>query len=194
MRQLTTIAILYQWVALVPGLFVPGFPDYSQQHFRDQVRYVMATLSDLLADGKSFLFGRAPSVADLAAYHPLWFVVTRTGNRVELLPGNFPRVVEWMDRMEALGHGRHSDMTSAEAIEVARTSKPVSAPQADPDDPSGFKPGDQVTVTPDDTGRDPAAGELVTSSVREIVIRRTDERAGTVHVHFPRLGFIVVSK
>ena len=35
------------------------------------------------------------------------------------------------------------------------------------------------------------AGTLVGLSDDEVVIRRTDERAGTVHVHFPRAGFQV---
>ena len=33
------------------------------------------------------------------------------------------------------------------------------------------------------------AGTLVGLSSNEVIIRRTDDRAGTVHVHFPRAGF-----
>jgi hypothetical protein len=42
---------------------------------------------------------------------------------------------------------------------------------------------------PVDYGRDPVPGTLVGLTRHEVVIRRSDERAGTVHVHFPRLGF-----
>jgi hypothetical protein len=35
------------------------------------------------------------------------------------------------------------------------------------------------------------AGTLVGLSADEVVLRRRDERAGTVHVHFPRIGFQV---
>jgi glutathione S-transferase len=48
-----------------------------------------------------------------------------------------------------------------------------------------------VTVTPDDTGRDPVTGELVASSVDEIVIKRSDPAVGEICVHFPRAGFVV---
>src|SRR5262245_40624219 len=51
-------------------------------------------------------------------------------------------------------------------------------------DPIGRKPGQTVTVTPDDTGRDPVVGELVASGVHEIVIRRSDPAVGEVCVHF----------
>jgi hypothetical protein len=33
------------------------------------------------------------------------------------------------------------------------------------------------------------AGTLVGLNAQEVVLRRSDERAGTVHVHFPRHGF-----
>jgi hypothetical protein len=46
-------------------------------------------------------------------------------------------------------------------------------------------------VTPDDTGKEPVAGEIVRSDAQEIVIRRTDPWVGDVHVHFPRAGFVV---
>ncbi|HKU42281.1 MAG TPA: hypothetical protein VJR89_29185 [Polyangiales bacterium] len=41
--------------------------------------------------------------------------------------------------------------------------------------------------------REVVAGELVASSAREIVLRRGDERAGTVYVHLPRLGYEVTA-
>ena len=53
----------------------------------------------------------------------------------------------------------------------------------------GFEPGQAVTVCATDYGMDPVAGTVVGLSPGEVVIRRTDERAGTVHVHFPRIGF-----
>ena len=60
-------------------------------------------------------------------------------------------------------------------------------------DPSGLQGGTRVTVTPDDLGRDPVEGDLVGADDREVVIRRVDPRAGTVHVHFPRAGYDVVA-
>lgn len=64
---------------------------------------------------------------------------------------------------------------------------------------SGLLPGVQVSVAPDDTGRDdPTLGTLITLSPEEVVIqpRETkgeEKRGGRVSawVHFPRLGFVV---
>ena len=62
-----------------------------------------------------------------------------------------------------------------------------------PADPSGrFQPGDRVTVSADDYGRDPVAGSVVFANAHEIAIRREAPEVGEVVVHFPRAGFNVV--
>ncbi len=59
---------------------------------------------------------------------------------------------------------------------------------ADPHDPNGRKPGDQVQVMPDDYGKIGVRGEIVALSSQHIAIRR-HPIAGEVVVHFPRAGF-----
>lgn len=49
----------------------------------------------------------------------------------------------------------------------------------------------RVVVTPEDYGAVPVAGELVRLTHEDIVIRRTDSRAGEVVVHFPRSSYRV---
>jgi hypothetical protein len=49
-----------------------------------------------------------------------------------------------------------------------------------------------VSVTPDDTGRDATVGELVELTAQSVTLKRDTAEIGTVHVHFPRAGFIVV--
>jgi len=46
-------------------------------------------------------------------------------------------------------------------------------------------------VTPDDYGRVPVTGRIVSLSAQSIAIRRTDDLAGDIVVHFPRAGFLV---
>ena len=49
--------------------------------------------------------------------------------------------------------------------------------------------GEPVTVCAADYASDLIAGRLVGLSRDEIVLARNDERAGRVHVHFPRIGY-----
>jgi glutathione S-transferase len=158
----------------------------------DQLRAHFDWLNQMLTDGRSFLQGSAASLADLAAYHPVWFLQQNFGPLAAPLDG-FPRLLSWAERVAAIGHGRRSPMTSEQALDVARAATSIASATPDPRDPVGRKPGQTVTVTPDDTGRDPVIGELVASGVHEIVIRRSDPAIGEVCVHFPRAGFVVTS-
>jgi glutathione S-transferase len=158
----------------------------------DQLRAHFDWLDQMLADGRSFLQGSAASLADLAAYHPIWSLKRNFGPTAEPLD-HFPRLLSWAERVAAIGHGKRSRMTSEQALDVARAATSIANATPDPRDPIGRKPGQVVSVTPDDTGRDPVIGELVTSGVHEIVIRRSDPAIGEVCVHFPRAGFVVTS-
>ena len=102
-----------------------------------------------------------------------------------------PRTLAFMERMTAIGHGKPSEMSSGEAIRLASTSKPAPVKDAVALETNGIALGAQAAVMPIDTGLDPVTGELLNASADEFVIRRTDARAGTVHVHFPRFGFQV---
>jgi len=158
----------------------------------DQLRAHFDWLDRMLADGRLFLQGSAAGLADLAAYHPVWFLRQRIGPQAAPLDG-FPRLLEWAERVATIGHGQRSPMTAEQALDVARAATSIASATPDPRDPAGRKPGLTVTVTPDDTGRDPVIGELVASGVHEIVIRRSDREIGEVCVHFPRAGFVVAT-
>jgi hypothetical protein len=82
-------------------------------------------------------------------------------------------------------------MSSQEALAVAKAATPLAEERADANDPYGRKTGMRVQVTPDDSGRDPVVGELLSLSTYEVVIKRSDPQVGEVAVHFPRAGFII---
>jgi glutathione S-transferase len=164
----------------------PLFNRYVQQftaHF--------AWLKSILADGRPFLLGAELSAADLAAYPTVWFLqkwgATETAQWLHV-----EALLPWADRIAALGHGRPEEITGAEAIDIARASTPLPSDLPADSDPTGLKGGTNVRVAADDFGRDPVEGVLIGANEREVVIRRSDPRTGTVHVHFPRAGYDVV--
>ena len=141
----------------------------------------------MLADGRPWILGAQPTLADLAVYHPLWFLTARTQRLAFELSG-FSRLADWMQRVRAIGHGRPQPMPAQEAIAVARAATPAPLPPsaAQPEDPPL---GSQVRVRADDNGQEITQGELVYLAADEIALRRVDDRAGEVVVHFPRLGY-----
>jgi len=134
-----------------------------------------------------YLFGAAPCYADFSLYHALWPLWLPEDLRPMIVA--HPRTLAFMERMSAIGHGKSSEVSSAEAIRIASTSKPQALKEAVALETNGIALGAQAAVMPIDTGLDPVVGELLNASADEFVLRRTDARAGTVHVHFPRLGF-----
>ena len=48
-----------------------------------------------------------------------------------------------------------------------------------------------MIVAATDYGVDPVAGRLVGLTRESVTVERLDARAGTVHVHFPRIGFAI---
>lgn len=157
---------------------------------RDHLRLHLAWLEQLLDDGRAFLLGSAPSLADLSAYHPLWYVRGNLGKEVSL--AGHPRLLAWMARLDAIGHGTIEELAPEAALDIARDAQPATAPAADPHDPNRRQPGDRLTVTPEDWGFDAVTGELVSSDIDAIALRREDPQLGTVVVHFPLAGFVVM--
>jgi hypothetical protein len=130
------------------------------------------------------LFGTAASIADFSIAHCLWYV-RRGGSVAEILQPH-ARLTVWTDRMLAMGHGSPEPLSGGDALAIAASSTP--APTA-VQTGLGFEAGQAVTIAATDYGTDPVAGTLVGLSHHEAVLRRIDERAGTVHVHFPRAGY-----
>ncbi len=152
-------------------------------------RSYLRRLSDML-DDQPFLLGAIPCVADFSAYHPLWFTRTRVPAVAHVFDAT-PAVLDWMDRMAAIGHGTPQKMSPGEAIEVAAAATPAPLADAPFQDDHGIALGSRVTITAESFGLEPVEGELLAATRMHYTIARTDPRAGTVHVHFPRLGYVL---
>ncbi|WP_332777835.1 glutathione S-transferase family protein [Polaromonas sp.] len=150
-------------------------------------RSYLRRLSDML-HGRPFLLGDAPTVADFAAYHPLWFTRVRTSVLADILD-NVPDVLNWMDSMAAIGHGSMEQFNSTDAIAIAAASTPADLHDDIFQDEHGIPLGSRVSISGESFGPEPSEGELIAATRMHYTLRRTDPRAGTVHVHFPRIGY-----
>lgn len=153
-----------------------------------QLRPQLSWISELLSDGRPYVWGNTMSLADCVMYHPLWVMDLLAGERVALIPG---RIRQWMDRVAARGHGHPTPMTALEAIAIAAAAQP------EPPLPSETLEGDPalgeaVSITPIDYGRDnPSVGTLVSIDAQRMALQHVHERTGLVTVHFPRFGYTV---
>ena len=156
----------------------------------DEVRAKLTLIEAQLADGRTFLLGEQPSLADLAVYHPLWAL--RTFPASQPLFAQCRAVPAWMAKVAAFGHGTPSPLDSADAVDIARNAQPTTEAFVDTGELTGRKVGDRIRVFPEPYGRDPVEGDLVYADAHEIALRRTDPRTGDVVVHFPREGYVVL--
>jgi glutathione S-transferase len=152
------------------------------------LRQHMAWLAQGMADGRAYFNGQTPDVGDFTLYATLWFA--RVG-RFDF--STWPALSAWLARMDAWGHGQPAPLDAEQALAVARQSTPLPVLASVLPDGSGLTPGQRVAVTPELAGHGTTVqGELLAITPQRLSVRHQHERCGTVHIHFPRLGYRVV--
>lgn len=173
--------------------------DYDLQALKRQLPYTLAQLraqfgwiEQRLSTGRTFMLGAEPGLPDALCYYLVWFIRGRYAGGPAFLE-QFSNLIAWEERVRAIGHGRPTDMTAADALAIARAAIAETEVHPDPDDPEGLVPALRVGIVPDDIGGGPlVVGEIVSLSAEEIAIRRNDNKVGDVVVHFPRVGYRVM--
>jgi glutathione S-transferase len=147
-------------------------------------------LADML-ESQDYLLGDAPCIADFAAYHPLWFTRTQVPVLADILSST-PAVLAWMDRVQAFGHGSIQKFSAGEAIALcAASTQGFALHDSRFQDEHGIPLGSQVTIAAESFGTETTQGSLVGASRTRYTLQRQDPRAGTVMVHFPRIGYVL---
>ncbi|MBW8720357.1 MAG: glutathione S-transferase C-terminal domain-containing protein, partial [Polaromonas sp.] len=164
-----------------------GMPRIRSADATAAYKSYLRRISDML-DDRPFLLGEVPCIADFAMYHPLWFTRVQTPVLAGIL-NLTPAVLDWMDRMAAIGHGSSEKFSAAEAIAQASAAMPAALHDDVFQDEHGIPLGSQVVITSEAFGPEPTEGELIAATRMHYTLRRVDARAGTVHVHFPRIGY-----
>jgi glutathione S-transferase len=170
-----------------------GMPRLPAADAAASYKSYLRRIANMLED-QPFLMGKQPCIADFAVYHPLWF----TRHRTSVMAGIFdatPDVLAWMDRMAAIGHATSSKLNAIDSIAISISNTPATIENSFKNrmfqDEHGIALGSLVTIASESFGPEPTEGELVAATRMHYTLRRHDDRAGTVHVHFPRIGFIL---
>ncbi|MFZ3002218.1 MAG: glutathione S-transferase family protein [Undibacterium umbellatum] len=164
-----------------------NMPRTSMGEAKGQLLEYLSRLENMLSGDAPFLLGALASIADFSVYQALWLI--RLAPAINPVFDAYPKLLEWMNRIAALGHHQSEALSSAGALEIAKNAQGFDTAGRNFVDSHGIALGEQVTIMPTDYALDPVVGELVIASENELAVRRQDERAGTVVVHFPRIGF-----
>ena len=169
------------------AVFRGSAPRVAVAEATGQLHEYVRRLEQMLIGGDPYLLGGLPTIADFSVYHPIWYL--RNAKAVAGILDAAPKLLAWADRMAALGHHEFTTSSGEQALAIARDCKPAATAGLPFVDMHGVALGDRVAIQPTDYGVDPVEGELVLAAENEFAVQRSDERAGTVVVHFPRVGF-----
>ncbi|WP_439101169.1 glutathione binding-like protein [Congregibacter sp.] len=178
----------YRFVKDRSGLLSGGT---SKPKAAADARQVMESLfsnTDRLLADQPWINGDAPGAADFAVYHPLWLHLSCKGK----LPDSAKHLLRWYDSVGELGHGRREEITRDEAFDRARRAEPRPLPGSE--EAEGLAAGRKIEVSPSDYGVVPVTGTLAAITAERVILARETEDFGTLHVHFPRIGYSVKAK
>ncbi len=159
-------------------------------HLASQALVAAHWLGATLSDGRAYIGGDAAGHGDLALYANVWFVKS-VPFAADIAAAIFavPGVAGWFDRMAAFGHGARTDISADDAIAIAGAAEPRPVTGS----VQGFASGQRVRVRTDGSGDDPVEGRLARCDATGITVLRDTAEAGTVAVHFPRIGQMVMA-
>ena len=175
--------------AKLHGLPMPSIEAVRKAAYRNLqlVRPQVKWIADMLADGRPYLLGDTPCIADFATYHVVWFFRGRHIDCRQVLNA-YPRLLAWRDRMAAIGHGTRIDIDADEALAEARAATPAAPRSSQPQEGDPL-PGQRARVRASDNARDWIEGEVHFIDADEIALLHENDEVGQIAVHFPRLGY-----
>ncbi|MEM0985308.1 MAG: glutathione S-transferase family protein [Pseudomonadota bacterium] len=144
------------------------------------------------AGSGAWLVSTKPGLVDVHAHMNIWFMQQTVPDFLEECFATTPLTKAWYQRLCEAGGQAPDVITSSDAVEIAAQAAPRLKPATVAEVAGqGFAPGDEIAVAPDDYGRDWVTGQLVHADHQKIILQRIDPRAETLHVHFPRVGYLV---
>ncbi|KAI9322752.1 glutathione S-transferase [Dichotomocladium elegans] len=174
------------------------FLDPASPYLRAELFAQLARAEQLIpqnndtTDGIWILDTPTVSAADLSLAMDSLFAVNTLGRD---FVHHFPRLAMHLKRVTVACHaeraGSMADISAEEALAIARTQ---AEPYTGPTECTLplLSVGQQVEVTPIDTGKIPATGKLLALSNDGITIEHVDVASNTTCIiHFPTIGFVV---
>jgi len=162
----------------------------SAERYRQQLVVYLEWLTDMLADGRTFLAGEQAGLIDITCHHILWFLHTGGEKATDVLIP-YERIRAWLDRVTAIGHGKLTEIGAEKALAIALDASPASEASVRPNNREGLRRGEKVSIQAEIAGRDPVVGKLHVLTNRHVAVQLEGERVGEVVVHFPRVGYVV---
>ena len=163
-----------------------------RDHWRTQLMWLEERLDGGRRAGTGdWLVGTKPGMIDVHAVMNPWFVEKNIPDFLDACFEDAPLTRDWYRRLKEFKGQAAEEISGAEAVDIANKAAPRLKPASTAGDLRDFEPGDRVAVAPDDYAKDWVEGDLVIANSERVIIARQDERADNLHIHFPRVGYVL---
>lgn len=164
---------------------------------RDQWRAHLMQIEERLEGGRgvgggNWMVSTKPGLVDVHAHMNVWFTQKNVPDFVETCLSGAPLTRDWYQRLQEAEGQAPETIDATRALDIARDAGPrLKAASVDENEAQELVAGEAVAVAPDDYGRDWVSGKLVHADHQCIILQRFDERVESIHLHFPRAGYLV---
>lgn len=166
---------------------IPAEIAASIPYNREQCRIMLEWLDAIFADGRAFLLGSEPGLADFGVYQRISWLHAFGGKATDVLQG-LSRLLEWTERIKSIGYGEHNNLGAQQALRIATEAAADPRFCSDKAVPSPSL-GEHITLGSEGFAADAVSGVVVGSTSDAISLERQDAAVGRVVVHFPRFGY-----
>lgn len=163
---------------------------------RDQWRTQLMWIEERLDGGRhagtgDWIVGTKPGLIDVQAFMNPWFVERNVPDFLARCFEDAPLAKSWYQRLKDYKGQAPEEISGEDALSIAYNSAPRLKPASASQELRDFEPGARVAVAPDDYAQDWVEGELVVANSERVIIARNDPKVDNVHIHFPRVGYIM---
>ncbi|CAB4476042.1 hypothetical protein RhiirA5_362496 [Rhizophagus irregularis] len=173
----------------------------ERSYHLDKIRISLDWIELQFSDDRDwFLDTPYPGIADIHVAMNLWFYDILQIAKEVANSKLYPKTYSWLSRFlkYVKSNGiKPEKISGEEALEVAKKFKPFNGGkmkiEQDPNDINKRKLGDNVIIVPDDYGKTPVTGKIVSLSNSRIGIRPhgVDKTGIEVVTWFPRAGYVI---
>ena len=162
--------------------------EVSDPDRRSQVRAYLGTVESQLGLGQDFLGGVQADGWDIHVWGMVWMIHSALPALMPIVE-TFPRLVDWYERMSALGTGDREDAEIDVAWQALKDGPARSLPKTSAQEPLAQWVGEAVDISAGSADRGSASGRLLAVDQEQVVLGVEPISGESAQVWFPRFGY-----
>ena len=162
--------------------------DVSDPDRRSQVRAYLGTVEAQLGLGQDFLGGAQADGWDIHVWGMVWMIHSALPALMPIVE-TFPRLMDWYERVSALGTGDREDVEIDVAWQALKIAPARPLPETPNQEPLAPWLGELVDIATGSADRGSASGRLLAVDHEQVVLGVEPISGEAAQVWFPRFGY-----